>query len=82
MSMCKALQELEQKGIEQGIEEGIEQGIEEGIEQGIEQGRKDERAKIILKMLKNGLDKNQIERLTGATSEEIKVATETVSKSV
>lgn len=74
MSMCKALQELEQKGIEEGIEQGIEEGIE--------QGRKDERAKIILKMLKNGLDKNQIERLTGATSEEIKVATETVSKSV
>lgn len=69
MNMCKALQELEQEGIVQGIE------------QGIEQGRKDERAKIILKMLKNGLDKNQIKRLTGATSEEIKAAQENVRTS-
>ena len=33
MNMCKALEELEQRGISKGIKQGIKQGISEGREE-------------------------------------------------
>ncbi|MDD3337972.1 MAG: Rpn family recombination-promoting nuclease/putative transposase [Lachnospiraceae bacterium] len=39
INMCKAFDELEERGIQKGMEKGIAKGIEEGMEKGIAQGK-------------------------------------------
>jgi len=52
-------------------EKAKREGIEEGIEKGIEKGREEERKDLALKMLKENVDVNLIEKITGLKSEEI-----------
>ncbi|WP_342755448.1 Rpn family recombination-promoting nuclease/putative transposase [Pantoea sp. MBD-2R] len=56
-------QQLEQAGIEKGIEKGIQLGEQRGIEK----GRKEEALKIAQAMLKNGLERATILKLTDLT---------------
>lgn len=50
----------------------MQRGIEKGMEQGIQQGRKE----LMVEMLKNGMEPEEIMRLTGAGAEEPKKAAE------
>lgn len=63
-------QQLEQKGIEQGIEQGIEKGIQLGEQRGIEKGER-EALKIARTMLKNGLDRNTVMKMTGLSEDDL-----------
>lgn len=54
MRMCEALQELEQRGREDGYACGKTDGIAQ------------EKKAIILQMLKEGMDRNLIKKITGA----------------
>ena len=49
----------------------IEEGIEKGIEKGIERGRETNKKNIALKMLKEGLDKAFISKITNLSEAEI-----------
>lgn len=53
------------------IESAKEEGLEQGIEQGMEVGTKQNQLKIVLKMLKKGLDINLISEITSLSLEEI-----------
>lgn len=55
----KGFKTSERRGIKQGIEQGIKQGIEKGIE------------KVAIKMLKKGLDINEIAELTDLSPSQI-----------
>lgn len=65
----------ERKGLEQGIKKGTEQGIKKGLEQGIlegeKRGKKQEQEKIARKLLKLGVEIEQIIKATGLTKQEI-----------
>lgn len=54
-----------------GMRDAREEGIKEGIKEGIEEGAKIEKLEIAKNMLKEGVDKKIIERVTGLTKEEI-----------
>jgi len=56
----------------EGIEKGIKQGLEKGIKQGLEKGKKE----IAINMLRSGMNIDEISRLTGLTTEEIKETSE------
>ena len=58
-----------EKGREEGIEKGIEKGIERGIERGIEKGIEKGREEVAVQMLREGLEVEQIARLTGLSEE-------------
>ena len=68
-------QQLEQKGIEKGIQQGIEQGIEKGIQlgekRGIEKGRNEGKLEVARTMLKNGIDRNIVMKMTGLTEDDL-----------
>lgn len=68
-------QQLEQKGIEKGIQQGIEQGIEKGIQlgekRGIEKGRNEGKLEVARTMLKNGIDRNTVMKMTGLTEDDL-----------
>jgi recombination-promoting nuclease RpnB len=72
--MSIALQ-LEQKAMEKGIKEGIERGKEEGLKEGIQLGEQkgshEATMKIARTMLKNGLDKATVMKMTGLTEVEL-----------
>ena len=59
------------EGREEGIKEGMEEGMEEGIKEGMEKGRAEEREKIVLEMLKKGLEISLIQEISGLSQEEI-----------
>ena len=54
MQMCRALQELEQRGMEAGEKVGREAGIELGRTEGIESGRKELLKQLVEKKLAKG----------------------------
>lgn len=56
-------QQLEQKGIEKGIQLGKQKGRQEG--------EREATLKIARTMLKNGLDRSTVMRMTGLTEEEL-----------
>ncbi len=56
---------------EKGLEEGIKEGREEGVKEGIKEGAKQERLEIAKNMLKEKVNIEVIERVTGLTKEEI-----------
>ena len=62
-----------EKGIEQGIEQGRTEGIAEGEKSGIERGAAQEKREIAKQMLKEGMTKELIAKLTGLTLREIQV---------
>lgn len=72
----KGLEEGREEGLKQGIEEGLKQGIEEGLkqglEQGLEQGTKKAKIEIAKNMLKEKIDIEIIQKVTGLTKDEIK----------
>ncbi len=53
--MCKAAEDLYNKGREQGIEQGIEKGIEQGIEKGIEKGKLENAKAMAISMHEDGV---------------------------
>ena len=61
----------EQEGREQGMKKGIEQGMKQGIEQGREEGRELEKKKIAKKLLDNGMNEEEISKITGLKKEKI-----------
>ncbi len=58
-------------GIREGIREGIKEGKEQGIQQGIQQGRAEGIKEVAKEMLKNGINIEQISRITKISIEEI-----------
>ena len=60
-------QQLEQAGIEKGIEKGMQLGEQRGIEK----GRKEAALKIARAMLKNGLERATILKLTDLTEDDL-----------
>ncbi|MEM6051656.1 Rpn family recombination-promoting nuclease/putative transposase [Erwinia sp. P7711] len=64
-------QQLEQKGIEKGRAEGIELGEQRGIEKGRTEGEREATLKIARTMLKNGLDRNTIMKMTGLSADDL-----------
>ncbi|HEJ7646219.1 TPA: Rpn family recombination-promoting nuclease/putative transposase [Klebsiella oxytoca] len=68
-------QQLEQKGIEKGIQQGIEQGIQLGEERGIEKGRHEGKLEgkleVARTMLKNGIDRSTVMKMTGLTEDDL-----------
>ncbi|EIP3160490.1 Rpn family recombination-promoting nuclease/putative transposase, partial [Salmonella enterica] len=68
-------QQLEQKGIEKGIEkgrlEGIQIGEEKGRNEGKLEGEREATLKIARTMLKNGLDRTSVMKMTGLTADEL-----------
>lgn len=55
----------------EGYQKGVAQGIEQGIEQGITQGEQKALKKTAIQMLKEGVDKTFIARITGLAPKEI-----------
>lgn len=55
-----------------GLEEGREEGLKQGIEQGIEQGTQKAKIEIAKNMLKEKIDIEIIQKVTGLTKDEIK----------
>ena len=53
-----------EQGLERGLEQGIKQGLEQGIEQGLEQGRDEEREAVAAKLIRMGLQFDDIQRAT------------------
>ena len=70
-TMCKVLDEIEERGIrkgierglEQGLERGIEQGMERGLEQGLERGIAQEMEHIVTVLLNKGKKASEINEL-------------------
>ncbi|RRZ86811.1 Rpn family recombination-promoting nuclease/putative transposase [Erwinia sp. 198] len=60
-------QQLEQKGIEKGRAEGIQLGRQEGRYEGKLEGK----LEVAGTMLKNGLDRNTVMKMTGLSEEEL-----------
>lgn len=67
-----AAQKLIQEGLEKGLEKGMQLGRTEGIQLGEEQGRKAEAVKIAHTMLKNGLDRATVIKMTGLSEDDLK----------
>ena len=59
---------ITKRGMEQGFAQGMEEGLEKGMEKGMEKGIQE----TALKMLKEGLDMNTIEKVTGLAQQDIK----------
>ena len=59
------------EGKEQGIKEGKEQGIQIGIEEGIQIGERNNQIKMAKEMMKQGISKELIEKITHLAKEEI-----------
>ncbi|EAM3159685.1 ISNCY family transposase, partial [Salmonella enterica] len=64
-------QQLEQKGIEKGRLEGIQIGEEKGRNEGKLEGEREATLKIARTMLKNGLDRTSVMKMTGLTADEL-----------
>ena len=60
-------QQLEQKGLEKGLEKGRVEGRQEGRQE----GEREATLKIARTMLKNGLDRSTVMKMTGLTEEEL-----------
>lgn len=73
MEMCQAFRELE----EDWQNEGMEKGIKEGIKEGKRKGKREERTAIIQRMIKKGLDEDQIINLIECTKAEYAKAAKT-----
>ena len=58
-------------GIEEGKKEGIEEGKKEGIEEGKAEGKKEEKEKIAKELLKIGMKKEEVQKITELSIEEI-----------
>ena len=72
--MCQALDELlEDKRLEGRIE-----GEREGKREGKREGRKAERISIIRRMLREGMDRSLISRITDCTEEELGMAVDSI----
>ena len=67
----RGMEKGREEGMEKGREEGMEKGREEGIEKGREEGRETNKKNIALKMLKEGLDKAFISKITNLSEAEI-----------
>ncbi len=79
--MCEALRELMKDEIEKdvnaakkvAIAQGLEQGLAQGKELGLAQGKAETQKKIILTMKNNGLEADNIAKVTGIDLEDVKV---------
>ena len=60
-----------EEGLRQGREEGMKQGLEEGRKQGIERGIEQNKIEIIKEMLKLGVNKEIICKITKIEKEEL-----------
>ncbi|MDF7679681.1 hypothetical protein PT300_03260 [Enterobacteriaceae bacterium ESL0689] len=72
-------QQLEQKGIQKGIQLGRLEGLNEGRLEGRHEGRLEGRhegklegkLEVARTMLKNGIDRNTVIKMTGLTEDEL-----------
>lgn len=79
-TMCEALRELMKDEIEKdvnatkkvAIAQGLEQGLAQGKELGLAQGKAETQKKIILTMKNNGLEADNIAKVTGIDLEDVK----------
>ena len=60
-----------EKGMKKGMEKGMEKGLKQGIEQGIKQGIKQDKMDTAKKLIKEGIDFEIIEKVTGITKEDL-----------
>ena len=67
----EGLQQGLQQGLQEGLQQGLQQGREEGLKKGKEQGKKERDIEIAKKMIKEGVDKEFISKITELTIEEI-----------
>ena len=58
-------------GIHQAKLDGIEEGKKEGIEEGKAEGKKEEKEKIAKELLKIGMKKEEVQKITELSIEEI-----------
>lgn len=70
-SMEYAKQEGLRQGREEGMKQGIEEGKKEGKKEGIKQGIEKKQTEVIREMLKLGMDKQTICKITKAEAKEI-----------
>ena len=61
----------ERTGREKGMEEGRKEGRKEGREKGIEEGKLEERIEIAKRLLKKGINVEDIVEITGLSKEQI-----------
>ena len=66
------------KGIDKGRKEGRVEGRKEGRKEGRAEGRNETMYSVILAMKKNGLDAEQIARLTGFNADDVRASYDTV----
>ena len=72
MTIAEQLEELgRRKGFRQGRNEGRHEGRQEGRLQGREEGQKAEALRIACEMLRSGMDKAVVQRLTGLSDAEL-----------
>lgn len=71
LPMCKAFQDLMREERQSGKREGIREGKREGVKKGKREGKKEEKLLIIRRMLREGMNKRQIGRLTRCTAKEL-----------
>ena len=66
------------KGIDKGRKEGLKEDIDKGIKADLDKGRNETMYSVILAMKKNGLDAEQIARLTGFNADDVRASYDTV----
>lgn len=65
------LNERERKGLELGMEQGRSEGEAIGLEKGRSEGVAQEKREIAKSMIKEGIAKEVIEKITGLSKEEV-----------
>ena len=74
----EGLKESLSKGIDKGRKEGLKEDIDKGIKADLDKGRNETMYSVILAMKKNGLDAEQIARLTGFNADDVRASYGTV----
>lgn len=69
-----------EQGLQQGIERGIEQGLQQGLEKGLEQGIEQNKVETAKNMLKENMNIELIEKITGLKQDEIEKIKKTLDK--
>lgn len=70
-SMMNAAKNAEAFGFKHGMQQGIQEGIQQGIEQGIEQGIQRGIENTARRLLKMGLNIDEVAEATGLTNEQV-----------
>jgi hypothetical protein len=74
----KQILKLPNSWMEKGLKKGLEKGLQEGLNKGLQVGKQEEKRKVALEMLKEGLSIQLIARITELDFEEIEDISKTI----